>query len=255
MKKLRFLTLGFGLLTLTACTTMQEIVDDIKAIEIPGFESQDRLAEEFVIKGNCPDAEIVEDLSALSEFATTQDTSEMQLITRAHLSDIQSKCSYNERSMTVDVKLSFEGAIGPQAAYTNTGTPVYSYPFFVAITSPKGDILAKEIFSATMDFSGGENYQTYSDSLRQIIPLVDPDSGRKHKILVGFQLNQDQLNYNRMILEQQRAAEQAAIQAEEEAAKAAAKAQEKAMQEPQEEIEFEQPSSEYIIMRTPGSAQ
>lgn len=168
------------------------------------------MAEEFIIKGNCPDTEIVTELAGYSEFASPNSSSEENLITRAHLTEITATCESNERSITVDMALEFKGMAGPKSFVKSADKSSHAYPFFVAITSPGGKILAKEVFSAAMDFNSSAGVKTYNETLRQIIPLSNQEDGKRHKILVGFQLNQQQLEYNRNILAQQQILDDAA---------------------------------------------
>ena len=253
MKNLRFALLGISLLGLSACQTVDGMITDVRNIELPAMGANAGTAEEFIIQGNCAQTEVVPELSGYSEFTASQFTTEDQLITRAHISGINSTCSYSERAMSVDLELAFEGTLGPQAKAVAPSKSSYAYPFFVAITSPGGKILAKEVFSASMIYAQGEDYKSYKETLRQIIPLNDTKQGKKYKVLVGFQLSQEQLNYNRQILEQQQLAEQAAIVAAENAQKLQA-SQIKAIEEQRAKAAANviDPVDQIIIQRTTG---
>ena len=142
------------------------------------------------------------------------------------MSESQSTCTYNDRSVTVDLKLAFDGNLGPKGRKTSKDKPFFSYPFFVAVTSPSGKILAKEIFAASMTYDAGQNEQIYFETLRQIIPTDNRSQGAGYKVMIGFQLAEKQLDYNRKIIEADRiAAEKAEAErmAAEKAAKEAAK--------------------------------
>ena len=107
--------------------------------------------------------------------------------------------------------MDFAGTLGPQARAASGQKPFFSHPFFVAITSDNGDILAKEIFAASLTYPAGADSQTYTERLRQVIPIDNRDRGANYKVLVGFQLTPDQLAYNRKKLAEvqiMRAAEQ-----------------------------------------------
>ncbi|MCB1532601.1 MAG: hypothetical protein KDJ35_07015 [Alphaproteobacteria bacterium] len=208
MKPMKFISLSACVLALAACSTIDDMVDSVSS-SMPTMGAQQSMAEEFIIQGNCPQTEIVTELSGYSKFAGDQVTDENQLISRAHMTGIEATCTSNERSMTVDMTLTFRGMSGP----AGSGQSAHNYPFFVAITSPSGKILAKEIFSASMDFSTSPLVENYQETLRQVIPLSDPEDGKRHKILVGFQLDKAQLDYNRGILEQQKLMEEAAQKA------------------------------------------
>lgn len=212
MKRFNLLLIAASTLTIAACSTVDNMVDSISAIPttVKTATVKPAGAEEFIIQGNCPKTEIVQELSGYSQFIPPEATTEDRLIARAHVTSIEGTCAASERSTTVDIKLAFRGVAGPQTTYTAGDAASYNFPFFVAITGPGGNILAKEVFSATMDFAPGDNILTYEETLRQIIPLTSPEMAKKHKILVGFQLDQQQLEYNRAILAQQQLLEEAA---------------------------------------------
>lgn len=245
MKTSYLLLLCTILLSLTACETFDGLIDDISSIELPSLEIDNtENPENYLVKGNCPETKVVDELAGFSEFTNVYTPSEDQLISRAHISSIEGSCTYDPRSMTVDVSLGFETASGPQAPANSLNN--FSFPFFVAITDPHGNIAAKQVFTADISFNPGENYKSHKETLRQVIPLVDTDEGKDYKILVGFQLSPEQLGYNRMIVQQQKAAEEAAARAKEQAASATAAPQ---------SIVPEPSPDEIIIMRTTGNGQ
>lgn len=167
---------------------------DIGSINLPSLNtSTSRSAEELVYSGGCPGVESVSELASLSEFSNTSAPSESNLVSRVKIGNMQSACSYNERSVTIDLSMDFLGTLGPHGNSSSS----FSYPFFVAVTSASGDILAKEIFAAPLTYGPGETTKTYTEKMRQIIPIENRDRGSKYKILVGLQLTPNQLAYNR----------------------------------------------------------
>jgi predicted small secreted protein len=223
MKHLRFFALSLCAIGLAGCQTFNGLQKDIESLNIPSFgKSDEQYAQDIVYDGNCPGVEAVEELSALSEFTDPTDQSANNLISRIEISNMQSACNYDENSVTVDLRADFQGMIGPQGRSSAGDKPSFSYPFFVAVTSSSGKILAKEIFSAALTYAPGQVTQTYTEKMRQIIPLESRDKGSKYKVLVGLQLTPDQLAYNRqqIIEEQRRREEEARRKAEEEKRKA-----------------------------------
>ena len=93
--------------------------------------------------------------------------------------------------------MAFESTLGEKGKLRKNDKPFFSYPFFVAVTDPKGVIMAKEIFSASMTYDRNEDSHTYYESMRQLIPLDRKSSAKRHKVLLGFQLDPAQLKYNR----------------------------------------------------------
>lgn len=174
---------------------------DIPLVSAPS--ATDPRSEQFVVSGNCPTVEIVNELSMLSEYMDVANPQADNLLSSVHLSQAESDCTYSGKNATVDIKLAFEGMLGPRGRTSASDKPFFSYPFFVAVTAPDGKILAKEVFGASMTYGTDQDTQTYYESLRQIIPIADPARGARYKVLVGFQLSQDQLNQNRAFIRRQ----------------------------------------------------
>lgn len=201
MKRLELLILLIGLVILGSCQNVSDAVGNISDMKLPPLDaglSGDTTASELV-EGDCPTVEIVGELGALSEFIDIKRKRPENLVSRVDLAQARSACAYTARSVTVDLRLAFQGILGPRARQANTDRPFFSYPYFIAVTSPSGEILAKEVFSATLNYDNTENSTVYYEDLRQIIPVTGRSNGSRHKILIGFQLTQDQLDYNRAI--------------------------------------------------------
>ena len=220
MKQIRLFALGISVLALSACQTWDGVMQDMGSLDLPTLDSNsapvDSRADALVSNADCPQIETVDELSAYTEFSQPTPQQPPLLISGARLGPIESSCVYAAKSVTVDLKLTVQGERGMQSGTT---APV-SYPFFVAVTDPGGDIMAKEVFTAPINYAGGQT--VHQETLRQIIPITDRSRGPKYKVLVGFQLNKDQLNFNRAEIQRKFAEARAA----EEAAKAAAKAAE-----------------------------
>lgn len=95
------------------------------------------------------------------------------------------------------MKLIFNGKLGPKGREKVSDKPFFSYPYFVAVTSPGGKIMAKEIFAASMTYGSHESTHSYFEKLREVIPISSKENAKNYKILIGFQVTKDQLAYNR----------------------------------------------------------
>ena len=151
------------------------------------------------IDDGCPTVQIVDELSSLSEFTGSTRT-EPNLISRVNLNQVESSCAFIDGQIALDLRLAFEGALGPKAKKSSSDKPLFSYPFFVAVTNPSGVILAKEIFSASMTYERNEDSHTYFENMRQLIPISDRENAHRYKVMLGFQLSEEQLKYNRKYL-------------------------------------------------------
>lgn len=152
---------------------------------------------ETLLSSPCPQVELVSDLSSLSDFSTPNQPSENNLISRVNLNSAESTCKLASKSAIVDLTLIFNGVLGKKGKLKPSDKPFFSYPFFVAVTAPNGKIMAKEIFAASLTYGANENKHTYFEKLRQIIPIKNKSHANRYKVLIGFQVTPDQLEYNR----------------------------------------------------------
>lgn len=191
------------ILTLGGCQTVQGMKKDFDNIKMPklGLVTDDEEPAEIQqtdlrIDNSCPQVEIVDELSSFSEFSGSS-TSEKSLVSRVNLNQVESSCDIRGNQVVLDLKLAFAGSLGPKAKRTSNDKPFFSYPFFVAVTNPSNVILAKEVFAASMTYERNENTHNYFENMRQIIPITKNSQASKYKVMIGFQLSDDQLKYNR----------------------------------------------------------
>lgn len=208
MKYYKYCMLALGAALLGSCQAVDGTLADLGVNE-PVFESSAQIpeSEALIGGGQCPRVKVVNELSALSEFTNMENPRENEMISRAHVAAVDSTCQYGPRSVTVDVQLAFESMLGPHGRVQSSDKPFFSYPFFIAVSEPNGEILAKEIFSASITFQPGENQQNYMEKLRQIIPVPNQARGGRYQVLVGFQLSDEQLRYNRGVIKGMKDAE------------------------------------------------
>lgn len=193
---LALLCLGLG-----GCQTLETMKSDFSSAmndqkPPPGHEiiTEDGIS---MSSNPCPLVQIVDELSSLSEFSPADSTSTDNLVSRVTLSQVDSACSFKGNLVSVDLKLAFEGVLGAKAKINKNDKPYFAYPFFLAVTDPKGVVLAKDVFAASMTYDRADSTHTYYEKLRQLIPIQSREQAASFKIMIGFQLDYDQLKYNR----------------------------------------------------------
>lgn len=191
----------FCVLTLAACQTMRAVQEDIGNLPNTSLTAEDQSKK---LLGSCPVVEIVQDLAVYSDFAAAT-TSAENLVSSVGMARTQTTCGTNKRSVTVDIGVAFDGVLGPRGRQSSGDKPFFTYPYFVAVTDPSGRIMAKEIFAASLTFEPGEDRHVHEEKLRHIIPLENPSNAGGYRVLIGFQLSPDQLEYNRMAIKQAKA--------------------------------------------------
>lgn len=148
----------------------------------------------------CPKIEVVRELSMVHQFIEEPSTAPEDRISSIEIKNVRNKCKTNGSNIIVDLDIDFEGHIGPQARSWNTEKPSFAYPYFIAVTTPEGNINAKEVFALTVSYGKGEETIMQTEHLRQLIPADGAVYGNAHALLLGFQLTDRELSYNRALL-------------------------------------------------------
>ncbi len=124
------------------------------------------------------------------EPGTGQDLTDV--VARGRIADFGGECLYGDDRVDVVLNVVMVAERGP--ASTEEEVP---FRYFVAVVSPGGEILAREIFEAPARFQQGADRGVWSEALSQTIPLPDGAlNGPQYEILLGFQLTPEQLRYN-----------------------------------------------------------
>ena len=75
--------------------------------------------------------------------------------------------------------------------------PTGTFAFFVAVLDDQRNILNKEVFRTDVPFGAGQRRAGVREEIEQIIPIAEGQDGSGFEILVGLQLDPEQLRYNR----------------------------------------------------------
>lgn len=144
----------------------------------------------------CPEVRIVDDLNQVHQFEDAAVPKDSENISVIRMTNIKDYCSIVKNNVAIDMTVAFDGALGPKARAKDTDKPSFAYPYFVAITNNQGNIIAKEVFAVTMSYEAGKDEETRTEQIRQLIPTGAGNPG-SYRVLVGFQLNDQELAYNR----------------------------------------------------------
>lgn len=139
----------------------------------------------------CPAVGVVGGIGSVSRF-DGQGTRFTDLAYRASLSETHSECSVDKDGVTVSVTVSTLAELGPAAA-----SRTVDFPYFVAITDTHDKVIAKQVFANNVTFKPDRNRTGSRDTLSQRIPLANPREADRYHVILGFQLTEDELAYNR----------------------------------------------------------
>ena len=147
-------------------------------------------------KNPCPPVKIVSDLNQVHQFMDMDKPRDKEKISSIRMVSVQNSCSTVSGNVIVDMTIAFSGDLGPRARREAGDKPSLAYPYFVAITNPQGAIVSKEVFAVSLSFDKGVEQKNYIEQIRQVIPLQGGQV-QGSRILIGFQLNNQELAYNR----------------------------------------------------------
>lgn len=139
----------------------------------------------------CPRLGIVADAADLARYRPGSGRDITDQLFTARIGDVAGNCLIDKASANIDMKVSIVAERG--AAMADPGADI---EYFVAVTGPGDQILAKETFRTRLDFAG-RNRSGVAEELSQRIPLPGDSDPADYAVLVGFQLTPEELADNR----------------------------------------------------------
>ena len=138
----------------------------------------------------CPRVVVLNELSELVRFRPGQGRDLTDVEIQARFSGLSFGCRYDRDSAQVQVDLEIEAQRGPAMPANKAG-----FQYFAAVTNPAGQIVAKEIFDAEVEFKGNSSRVILADELIQRIPMLDRSTGPNWSVLLGLQLTDEQRDW------------------------------------------------------------
>lgn len=142
----------------------------------------------------CPQIVIPQE-AAIYDLVRNNSTNPKDVLVEARITNTRGGCSYGDGSVTMDVNVEFTAWRGP-AAWLEKDVPVQ---YFVAVTDAQDRILNKATFDVKMPVPRLQvtPRETIQEPLEQVIPVSSPAEGGSYKVMIGFQLTPQQLEFNK----------------------------------------------------------
>jgi hypothetical protein len=137
----------------------------------------------------CPAIGLVQETSTVTRFQGTGSYLEGDVLYEGYISDLTSSCDEEGGGVVADFAFNVTASKG-QASQVSQVT----LPYFVAVTTPAGAIISKQVFNAVVDLSL-DGRGTVREHLNQHIQAEGKDF-HSYEILIGFQLSEDDMIYN-----------------------------------------------------------
>ena len=140
----------------------------------------------------CPQVAILGDAERTTQFKPGAGRDLIDVMFEAEIRNIRTSCKFLEGRVISEVAFELIASRGP-AAKSGEG----NFTYFVAVTDNTGRVLAKEIFDTRIAFTANRRRAGVEELTEQNIPIIGDAKPNSLEILVGFQLSEDQLKYNR----------------------------------------------------------
>ena len=140
----------------------------------------------------CPQVGIVSDLDRLTEIDTRDLGSTTSILFSSRIQRLGVACKVSSDGVTVSTVMELFSKL------SGYDTPVDVHlAYLVATVDPNGRILAKEIYQTKIGFSDGMETVRKKEEVVVFIPSRVKSNLRGYKILIGFELTESQLRYNK----------------------------------------------------------
>ena len=140
----------------------------------------------------CPQVGIVSDLDRLTEIETRDIGSTTNILFDSRIQRLGVACKVSGDGITVSTVFELFSKL---SGYDTPADVHLSY--LVATVDPNGRILAKEIYQTKIGFSDGMETVRKKEEVVVFIPSRVKSNLRGYKILIGFELTESQLQYNK----------------------------------------------------------
>ena len=148
----------------------------------------------------CPRAAVLNDAATMTRFAPGGGRDPLDIDFDVEIADLASGCQFDKKGKAVDRLVV---AVAPVLITTRgpaNASRKAEYVFFVSLIGPDGDILSKQSFPVIVPFSGNQRQLTQREDDPPVtidIPLTRVEDALSYEVLIGLQLTEDELQYNR----------------------------------------------------------
>ena len=169
------------LLSLTACTAIEDLFGDEYAPP-------------------CPEVSVLPEAATVTRFREGPGRDIIDEVFSGAIADVQMGCEHDIDEDTGEGSLSMAVAmmIEAERGAANRDRRAH-YHYFVSLTDPSRKIIAKETFDLPTEFPGNHNRMVITDDPVSLeIPLQKGMTGANFRVVVGFQLTREDMEFNRI---------------------------------------------------------
>ncbi|HEB80205.1 MAG TPA: hypothetical protein ENI79_07015 [Rhodospirillales bacterium] len=149
----------------------------------------------------CPRPAIYAETANVTKFREGPGRDLIDVVAEGKIIGFSGGCNYDfdeetgEGVLTVEISVDFEAHRG-----TANKDRKAKFDYFISVTDQNHNVLSKGVFDVDIEFPGNRTRAGYTDDDPPVnleIPLQKGQIGEDFNILIGFQLSNDELTFNR----------------------------------------------------------
>ena len=142
----------------------------------------------------CPNVTILPGADTITVFRPGPGRDLVDVTYEGSIEPLKGECVYEDDDSLIMVELFLQiNAVKGPAANENK----VNLPFFIAIADRDRKVLSKRVFESPIEIPDGKRRGAVLEEMVQKIPILSGRDGRDYTIVLGFQLSNEQLQYNR----------------------------------------------------------
>lgn len=144
---------------------------------------------------SCPQVLILADAETFTQFRPGRGRDITDIVAEGEISGFKGTCQFGKRNETIEMTLAVSFTLTRGAANTEG---VVSVPYFVAIPGMYPDPAGKAVMPLAVEFPPNMSKVRYNDEQVQLsLPVGGNQTGASYEVIIGFQLDEDQVAFNR----------------------------------------------------------
>ena len=142
----------------------------------------------------CPKVGVISDLDRFTEIEVATSQSKSNILLSSKIQRLRTKCTVSANGTTISIVFDLFSKLSR-----------YDIPkdvdlrYLIANVNPNDQILAKQVYKTTVSFMDGIQTTRNTQEVEVFIPSTGDVDFRNHKVLVGLELTEAQLQSNRGI--------------------------------------------------------
>ena len=142
----------------------------------------------------CPKVGVASDLDRVTKIEFVVNQSKSNILLSSKIQRLRTKCTASADGITISIVFDLFSKLSRYDIPTDV-----DLRYLIATIDPNDQILAKEVYKTTVSFMNGIQTARNTQEVEVFIPSPGEIDFRNHKVLVGFELTEVQLQHNRGI--------------------------------------------------------